>query len=336
MEISVIIPVYNAEKYIDTAVKSALIQKETSEIVLIEDGSSDKSLEMCLELQNKYPKVRLLCHKNHKNRGVSESRNFGIRNSHFDLIAFLDADDFYLPNRFAVAKKIFSTIKDIDGVYEAVAVIHDGIIGPGGLQYKIAQKLITFNEKVKSTMLFDSLVSGEIGHLHLNGLLVKKEMFNRAGYFLKNLKLHQDSAIFIQMSFNGKLVPGSIDKPVAIKRIHSNNRFLGKDECNYSRLIMWETIFFYSQKKKIRKQYSISLLYKYIYYFAKFLLKPGKDLENLSKRAKLLLFAFLKNPLFFIYANFLILNKIIFRRKSSSKYVYSMILFFAILHWANF
>ena len=79
MQISVIIPVYNAEDFVTLAVESALAQPETGEVILIEDGSPDNSLTICQELEEKYNKVRLLRHPHGRNKGAAASRNLGMK-----------------------------------------------------------------------------------------------------------------------------------------------------------------------------------------------------------------------------------------------------------------
>ncbi|UUX35239.1 glycosyltransferase [Fundicoccus culcitae] len=92
MKLSVIIPVYNVEDYIEKCVDSVINQSyKDLEILLINDGSTDNSGKICDELQNKYKKVRVF-HK--ENEGLSETRNYGIRKSKGDYIAFLDSDDY--------------------------------------------------------------------------------------------------------------------------------------------------------------------------------------------------------------------------------------------------
>ena len=100
MNISVIIPVYNASGFIKNAVKSAHHFDCVSEIILIEDGSTDSSLEVCEELVYRYDKVSLYSHPNHVNKGAGASRNLGIEKANNKWIAFLDADDIFLENRF--------------------------------------------------------------------------------------------------------------------------------------------------------------------------------------------------------------------------------------------
>ena len=98
MKISVIIPVYNAGKYVKSAVESALMQDETKGVILVEDGSPDNSLQVCRELAEKHEAVTLYRHPDHQNHGAGESRNFGIEKAACDYIAFLDADDLWKPD----------------------------------------------------------------------------------------------------------------------------------------------------------------------------------------------------------------------------------------------
>src|SRR5690606_10854235 len=116
MNISVIIPVYNAQKYIEKAVASVLQFQEVQEVLLIDDGSKDRSLKICTSLAQKHPKIKVLTHPDNQNRGVSASRNLGIDNATHDFITFLDADDYWLPNRFDAERKIFQDPK-VDGVF---------------------------------------------------------------------------------------------------------------------------------------------------------------------------------------------------------------------------
>ena len=68
IKISVIIPVYNAKKYLRQAVESVVEQAEVDEIILIDDASPDNAYELCQELELKYQAVRLYTHPNHENR----------------------------------------------------------------------------------------------------------------------------------------------------------------------------------------------------------------------------------------------------------------------------
>lgn len=91
MKISVIIPVYNVEKYLECCIKSVLSLKCEAEILLIDDGSTDQSGKICDSFAEKDSRIKVI-HK--ENGGLSSARNTGIENSNGDYILFLDSDDF--------------------------------------------------------------------------------------------------------------------------------------------------------------------------------------------------------------------------------------------------
>lgn len=92
-KISVVVPVYNAEKTLRRCVESLVLgnHKEEIEIILVEDHSKDKSWDICLELQDEFSEVRAI--QNSRNEGPSYTRNRGIDKATGDLLLFVDADD---------------------------------------------------------------------------------------------------------------------------------------------------------------------------------------------------------------------------------------------------
>ena len=90
-ELSIIIPCYNVEKYIDECINSVLEQDVNSyEILLINDGSTDNTLNI-LESYRKNSKIKVI---NQQNGGLSKARNIGLLNAKGEYILFLDSDDF--------------------------------------------------------------------------------------------------------------------------------------------------------------------------------------------------------------------------------------------------
>lgn len=91
--ISIIIPIYNSEKYIDKCVKSVLNQTyKDFELLIIDDGSNDNSAQICDEFAASDSRIRVI-HK--KNEGVSVARNTGIELARGEYITFIDSDDYY-------------------------------------------------------------------------------------------------------------------------------------------------------------------------------------------------------------------------------------------------
>lgn len=91
-KVSIIVPVYNVEKYISECITSLIEQTyENIEIIIINDGSTDKSKEICQELKEKDERIIFITKHN---SGVSDTRNIGISKSTGDYIVFVDSDDY--------------------------------------------------------------------------------------------------------------------------------------------------------------------------------------------------------------------------------------------------
>lgn len=100
ISISVIIPCYNVETYIEEGIHSVLHQTHPAkEIICIDDGSTDKTITIIRKIQENYPN-KIFLYLNEKNRGATYTRNRGLAISKGDFIQFFDADDILLPNKF--------------------------------------------------------------------------------------------------------------------------------------------------------------------------------------------------------------------------------------------
>lgn len=105
-KISVIVPVYNVEQYLERCVDSIINQTyKNLEIILVNDGSTDNSGQICDELAKKDDRIRVI-HK--KNGGVSEARNVGVKEISGEYIIFIDSDDYIDKKMFSV---LYSQIK---------------------------------------------------------------------------------------------------------------------------------------------------------------------------------------------------------------------------------
>lgn len=107
--ISVIVPIYNVDDYLSTCISSIINQTyKDLEIILVDDGSTDHSGQICEEFDKLDNRVQVI-HK--KNEGVSEARNEGLRHAHGEYISFVDADDFIHPQ---MLEALYNLIKKGD------------------------------------------------------------------------------------------------------------------------------------------------------------------------------------------------------------------------------
>lgn len=112
-KLTIIIPVYNVEKYLSECLKNLLTDQSDSyslEILLIDDGSTDGSSNLCDQFANKYSYIKAL-HKN--NGGLSSARNYGLKFTKSEWVTFIDSDDVVSPNYLNVLFKLINTKNDI-------------------------------------------------------------------------------------------------------------------------------------------------------------------------------------------------------------------------------
>lgn len=226
MKISIVIPVYNAEKFVAQAVESALQFDEVFEVILIEDQSPDNALEICRNLAEKHNRVKLFQHPDKKNHGAGASRNLGIEKASGDFIAFLDADDYYLPNRFDAEKKLF-TNPEVDGVYGAIGVHYYTEKAKEQYYHLYQDKLDTVYKKAdpKEVCPGQMNLRGSFGLIHLDTLTIRKSALSKMHkMFEPSLRLHQDTEFTIRLSYYLNLYTGINDHAIAIRGIHENNR----------------------------------------------------------------------------------------------------------------
>lgn len=155
--VSVIIPVYNAEKFIENTIISALQQTyHDIELVIVDDCSTDKSAEIILQLQNQYPQIKY--YKLKSNSGAAVARNKAIELADGQYLAFLDSDDCWKPQKLEKqitlaqetgAEFIFNAIEMID---EQGKIIKGKIDIPSEVTYKF---LLTNTIIATSSVLLD-------------------------------------------------------------------------------------------------------------------------------------------------------------------------------------
>ena len=147
LKVSLIIPVYNASRYLERAIKSAIKQSYANlEIILVDDGSFDDSSIICKKYARKYKNI-FYFYKN--NAGVSSARNLGLKKATGDYIVFLDSDDLISKN----------AIKDLVTNYKKDELVSVKVerVGSDGKKRMLARKNIYDTENVIQDIMTDNL-----------------------------------------------------------------------------------------------------------------------------------------------------------------------------------
>lgn len=194
--ISVIIPVYNAEKYLTECIESVLNQKESSwQMILVDDGSKDSSPDICKEFAEKDERILYI---RQENAGVSAARNAGIKQAKGKWITFLDADDALSADAFSLLSKQDDNAQMILAGYSNTAktFIFDEKqkqMSSGDMQLCILD-IVTFKAKHKDTPMI-----GHYNHWSVWGRFFKADIIQNNGIlFSEDIRLGEDLLFCMQ------------------------------------------------------------------------------------------------------------------------------------------
>lgn len=147
--VSIVVPVYNSEKFIAETIKSVQDQTYSNwELLLVNDVSTDKSVEIIKELQKKDKRIKLF--NNRVNSGAGPSRNRGIKEAKGQYLAFLDADDLWLKTKLAKQVKF---MQKNDCAFSFTGYEFADAFGkPNGKKVRVP-KTITYKQALKNTTI---------------------------------------------------------------------------------------------------------------------------------------------------------------------------------------
>lgn len=282
MQVSVIIPVYNAALFLDKSIKSALHQKQTGEVLLIDDRSTDDSLEICKRWELLDSRVKVFV--NDGTKGAGAARNVGLMHASCEYIAFLDADDYYLEGRFDEDEYLFLEHQDLSATGNKVV-----IKTPEGKEQHGLNAVFKHNESIafqKSNAEVNIYDFFKGSALHLNGLTYKRHLNIR---FDENLKQAQDIDFIVRLLLTSTTMSTSVEKAKAVYLIHDSNTISHIAEATYFRRMFAKKHFALNNLHKLKVEVKWKLFkdfmeYDYLWYF-------GKN-HSFKKLYKLLLLPF--------------------------------------------
>lgn len=229
MKISVIIPVFNADKYLEQAVSSVLeaqaVTNSDIEVLIIDDGSTDKSLSVALNIEGKLPEyVRVLRHPGGVNLGAGATRNRGLAEASGEIVTFLDADDWYFPNRFGKCIDMLKNNPSIHAVYSKSQFLYCSENNLGAPKYG-DEMFLPYN--VTGNSLFQKLLYANSAW-STNSITYRRAfLINEVGFFNDKLSLGQDYEFSLRASLVGNFERDIETSPIAIYRRHPGNRYEG-------------------------------------------------------------------------------------------------------------
>ena len=195
LKVSIIVPIYNTEKYLERSLDSIVAQSFTNlEIILVNDGSTDNSLEIIKRYADKDKRIKVI---DQENKGVSEGRNIALKNATGDYLAFVDPDDWI----------------DLDDIEKMVAFEEKKESDISFFNYKI-NGVIQKNNKIENEYnenninnFIKLLINGDIPG-YLWRLLLRKNITKNIN-FKKDLKIAEDLVFILEILKNTKKISKS-------------------------------------------------------------------------------------------------------------------------------
>jgi len=226
-KVSIIIPTYNYGRYIQRAINSALQQSYPNiDVIVVDDGSTDNTQAILAEYGDTIRNIK------QRNQGASAARNHGISEAHGDYIAFLDADDYYLPGNISTKVEYLVSHPEYQWCYSDWAWVDEqGTIAGYGHEPK---------QSMAHYKLQGDVFSDVLGGLRLgtNVFLFRRSILLHAGGFDEQLTTLEDYDLFLRISRDFPI--GYIDQALCHIYAHSGSLGMGtsKQKGYYNRWLL--------------------------------------------------------------------------------------------------
>lgn len=218
-EVSVVMPVYNRAWCVRRAIDSVFsVQSPVAlELIVIDDGSTDESLSEIETARKVYgSRLRVLQHADCGNHGIAASRNLGISEAHSELVAFLDSDDYYLPNRFEHSLSFLSRRPGVDVVVAPFEWV--------GSDASVLVRHLCDAPRTEEGMVsaFDAMLFRGL-FWTMPVATVRKQSLLDVGGFESKWSLGEDTALWLRLAARGRVAVLGDDRPIAVVTRHDEH-----------------------------------------------------------------------------------------------------------------
>ena len=217
--VSVVVPAYNAAKYLAAAIESVLGQtRQDFEILVVDDGSKDETLEIARRYAEAQPeRVRVCRHPGGANRGVAATRNLAIAQARGRFVAFLDADDTWLPRKLELQVELMEERPWLGVTYTDATIIREGD------GHKFLPGVETLGNEPAPDALDNliGIVTIQINYI-FSTVMVRTELIRAVGGFLEHLPFQSEDRIMVAMVSSTHLV-GRVPQVLAEYRAHGES-----------------------------------------------------------------------------------------------------------------
>lgn len=225
--VSVILPVYNTEKYVAEAIESILNQTYTNlELIIINDCSTDRTPEIISEYVQNDPRVRVI--NNPTNKGPAASRNSGINNSQGEYIALMDADDISHPDRLSKQVAFLDKHQEVK-VAGSSAIRIDPAGNPiGKWRLPVKDRIIRWHILFRNSRVFCNPT-----------VMIRRDLFTQVSLYNEAIFSYDDFELWTRIFTHGELYLANLSETLLRYRVHGNSITFSTsdDQLNGSRAV---------------------------------------------------------------------------------------------------
>ncbi|HVE66875.1 MAG TPA: glycosyltransferase [Thermoanaerobaculia bacterium] len=212
--VSVVLIFWNAERFLAEAIESVLEQSgESWELLLVDDGSTDGGAALAIDRAGRYPdRVSYLRHEGGVNRGMSASRNLGIERARGEYVAFLDADDVWLPAKLAAQTGILDSRPDVSLVYGPVMFWFGWTGNPDdAARDSIVATGFPPDHVVSAPELFLRFLRGSVPVPVLSSAIARRRLFDEVGAFETAFRgMYEDQVFLAKVALRSEVFVESV------------------------------------------------------------------------------------------------------------------------------
>ena len=226
LKVSVIIPTYNYARFIEQAIESVLAQTHPNiEIIVVDDGSTDHTEEVLAKFGDKIKSIK------QQNKGVGAARNNGVKVSDGAFVAFLDADDIWLPNKIERQLQVFQNDEEV------------GLVSVGMREFDKEGKTISLYLDGKNGWCAEKLLVLSPMNVSGSAITLRRNAFERVGGFDEMKELHPSEdwefCYRVAREFKFHFIP----ELLVDYRNHGNNGHLNVPRTERAMLLAYKKIF---------------------------------------------------------------------------------------------
>ena len=218
-KVSIIMPVYNSEKYLEEAINSVLGQSYSNfELIIVDDGSTDNSLNITGEFAKKDNRVTLIALK--ENQGYAVARNEGLKRAKGEFITCMDSDDIMLPNAIKTRVEFLNSHPEVDLVFGKIHKVIDRKGNP--IENAFFEEIQQFYGRKKDNKFYERVKKLELWGLGVSVTsILRRNLLFQTGYYEESLLVGADKDFFFRIFRRSN--PAYVPEPIIIYRLHESN-----------------------------------------------------------------------------------------------------------------